>query len=183
VTKEEGDSRMQDNNEVNEVALEAFRSRITKVFPDQIRKCMEELSEEQLWWRPNEESNSVANLVLHLRGSLLYFLCRNLGGIEYKRERDKEFSARHASKEELLSLFDEMVTKATQTFSKLEPARLSEPSTYPAFYSTVYEDLLGIAIHVASHAAQIVYVTKMLKEGSIQELWDQTHREAGAWRT
>src|SRR5438552_4022352 len=47
----------------------------------------QELSEEQLWWRPNEESNSVGNLVLHVRGAVLHFLCRGVGGFEYERDR------------------------------------------------------------------------------------------------
>jgi hypothetical protein len=47
----------------------------------------------------------------------------------------------------------------------------------------VFEDLFGIAIHLATHTGQIVYVTKMLKEGSVNDLWTQTHRDLGAWNT
>jgi uncharacterized damage-inducible protein DinB len=174
---------MEEQTDVNRFALEALRLRITKVFPDQIRSCLQELDEKQLWWRPNNESNSIANLVLHLRGSVLHFLYRGVGGMEYQRDRPTEFSTRAASKEELLNLFDDMVEKATRTFSELEPARLGEASTEPAYYSTVFEDLLGVVVHMATHTGQIVYLTKMLKEGSVSELWMKAHRKAGAWRT
>ena len=80
-------------------------------------------------------------------------------------------------------MFDEMVMTARLTFDSLDAARLNEPSTEPAYYSTIYEDLFGVAIHLATHMGQIVYITKMLKENSIVELWSQTHRAAGAWRT
>ncbi len=82
------------------------------------------------------------------------------------------------SKAQLLALLDEMTTEATRTFASLEAARLSQPSTEPAYYSTIFEDLFGIAIHLATHTGQIVYITKMLKEGAIDELWTKTHRGA-----
>ena len=80
-------------------------------------------------------------------------------------------------------MFDEMVEKVVQTFATLNTSRLGEPSTEPAYYSIIFEDLFGVAIHLATHTGQIVYVTKMLKEGSINDLWAQTHRDLGAWKT
>lgn len=175
---------MQERDDIRGFALEALRTRITKVFPAQIRSCIEELSEEQLWWRPNEQSNSVGNLVLHVRGAVLHFLCRGVGGLPYERDRPAEFATRGSvSKRELLAMFDEMIDEATQTFAALSTSRLSEPATEPAYYSVVFEDVFGVAIHLATHTGQIVYVTKMLKEGAVSDLWPRTHREMGAWKS
>jgi hypothetical protein len=174
---------MNESTDINSYALEALRLRITKIFPSQIRSCVEELNDEQLWWRPNEQSNSVGTLVLHVCGSVLHFLARGVGGYEYQRDRPAEFATRGTSKEELLARLDEMVDKTTGTFAGLAPSGLAEPSTEPAYYSTVFEDLFGVAVHLATHAGQIVYLTKMLKEGSVNDLWTQTHREAKAWKT
>ena len=175
---------MQERNDIGGVALEALRVRINGALPAQIRSCVEELSEEQLWWRPNGESNSVGNLVLHVCGAVLHFLCRGVGGLEYERDRAAEFAAGGSiPKEQLLAMLDEMIEKARETFAALAPSRLGEPSTEPAYYSTIFEDLFGVAVHLATHTGQIVYVTKMLKEGSVNELWTQTHRESGAWKT
>jgi hypothetical protein len=175
---------MPNSEDINNNVLEALRTRVTKVLPAQIRSCLEELSEEQIWWRPNERSNSVGNLVLHVRGAVLHFLCRGVGGMKYERDRPAEFAAKGSlSKDKLLALFDEMVDEATQTFAGLDASRLGEPSTEPAYYSIVFEDLFGIAIHMSSHAGQIVYITKMLKEGSINDLWTKTHKEARAWKS
>ena len=76
-----------------ELALEALRTRVTKVLPAQIRSCLEELSEEQIWWRPNEQSNSIGNLVLHVRGAVLHFLCRGVGGMKYERQKFNQTAA------------------------------------------------------------------------------------------
>lgn len=175
---------MEQENGINSFALEALRTRITKVLPAQIRSCVAQLSEEQLWWRPNEQSNSVGNLVLHVRGAVLHFLCRGVGGLEYERDRPAEFGAGSSvPKEQLLAMFDEMVDEASRTFDALAPSSLCKPSTEPAYYSIIFEDLFGVAIHLATHAGQIVYVTKMLKEGSVNDLWTETHRGLGAWKT
>lgn len=168
---------------LGEIALNALRKRITTVLPAQIRSCIEQLSEEQLWWRPNEQSNSVGNLVLHVVGSTLHLLYRGVGGHEYQRDRTKEFAERGpVSKQQILDQLDEMIEKSISTFESLTASRLTEPSTEPTYYSNIFEDLLGVGIHLAAHTGQIVYVTKMLKEGSLDDLWMSTHRQHGAWR-
>jgi len=85
-------------------------------------------------------------------------------------------------KQQLLEMFNDAVSKAEQTFAGISVDRLSDPSTEPTYYSMIFEDLLGIAIHIAVHTGQIVYITKLLKEGSINELWMATHRSHGAWK-
>ncbi len=170
-------------NNINFVAVEALRMRITQVLPGQIRPCIELLNEEQLWWRPNEQSNSVGNLVLHVRGAVMHFLCRGVGGINYERDRPREFAETSLSKEQLLELFDDMVEKTKQTFAQLDPSRLTGPSTEPAYYSTVFEDILGVAVHMTMHTGQIVYITKALQAGSLNELWSKVHRAQGAWNS
>ena len=164
-------------------ALRALRVRITKVLPSQIRSCLDQLNDEQIWWRPNDQTNSVGNLTLHICGAVMHFLCRGVGGCEYLRDRPAEFATRSLPKSQLLAALDEMVNKAEQTFEALDESRLRDESTEPTYYSTVFEDLFGVAIHMAVHTGQIVYVTKMLKEGSINDLWTQTHKATGAWRT
>jgi uncharacterized damage-inducible protein DinB len=173
---------MNDSSDIKAVALEALRVRVTKVLPAQIKSCLDQLDDAQLWWRPNEKSNSVGNLTLHVCGAVQHFLNRGVGGQEYKRDRPAEFSTTSLAKAELLAILDESISKAEQTFASLEASRLSDPSTEPTYYSTLFEDLFGVAIHVAVHTGQIVYITKMIKEGSIDDLWTQTHRNLGAWR-
>ena len=163
--------------------LDALRVRITRVLPGQIRAAVEKLSDEQLWWRPNEKSNSIANLVLHVSGSLNHYLNRNIGGIAYARNRDAEFAARGPmSKLEVMAIFDDMVTKADQTLGALAAERLGDPSTDPERLSYLVEDLIGIATHLSTHTGQIVWIAKMLNEGSLDEVWMRTHKRLGGWK-
>lgn len=163
--------------------LDSLRARITKVFPAQIRECLAALDDEQLWWRPNESSNSIGNLVIHLAGSLNHYLNRGIGGFEYDRDRAAEFAERrHIAKEELQAIFDEMVSKAEQTFDALTIERLGDPSPEPKMYTLVVEDLLSVMSHIANHTGQILWITKMLKDGALNEVWMKTHKRLGGWK-
>ena len=47
------------------------------------------LSEEEIWWRSNDASNSVGNLVLHLDGNVRQWIISGLGGEADRRERER----------------------------------------------------------------------------------------------
>ena len=167
---------MEQRNNLSDVALEALRGRITRMLPSQIRTCIEELSEEQLWWRPNEQANSVGNLVLHLSGSMRHYLSRGVGGIEYERDRPAEFAERGLiPKEQLLATFDETISQAAQVLDAFDASRFMAATDEQKYLPTVFDLIFNTSIHLATHAGQIVYITKMLKEGSVDELWIRAH--------
>ena len=161
--------------------LESIRVRVTRVLPAQVRKAVDTLDEDQIWWRPNEKSNSVGNLVLHLSGSLNLYLNKLIGGFPYQRDRDAEFAERGPiPKSELLRIFNDMVAKAEQSFAKVDD--LMAPTTDPEKNQYVIEDLIGILTHVSTHVGQILWITKMLKEGALNEVWMKTHKHEGGWK-
>jgi uncharacterized damage-inducible protein DinB len=168
---------MENTDHLSEIAIEGLRTKITRVLPSQIRSCVEQLSEEQLWWRPNEQANSVGNLVLHLSGSMRHYLSRSIGGLAYERDRPAEFAERGPlPKESLLAMFDETIRQASEVLSSFDTSRFLKQTEEPGYYRTIFDQILGIAIHMATHMGQIVYVTKMLHEGSVDELWIRAHR-------
>ncbi|MEK6304382.1 MAG: DUF1572 family protein [Acidobacteriota bacterium] len=168
---------MEPTNTLNAVALEALRNRITRILPSQIRSCVEELSEEQLWWRPNEQANSVGNLVLHVSGSMRHYLSNRIGGIQYERDRPAEFAERGPlPKQQLIETFDETIREAGRVLDSFDTSRFLDATDEPNYVPTVFDLILNISIHLAVHTGQIVYVTKMLKAGSLDELWIRAHR-------
>ena len=44
-----------------------------------IRHCVDQLTDDQLWWRPSESMNSIANLLLHLCGNLRQWIVSGVG--------------------------------------------------------------------------------------------------------
>ena len=65
-----------------------------------IAQSLAQLTDEEIWWRPNAASNSVGNIVLHLSGNIRQWIISGFGGVPDIRERDKEFSAqrRHSQR-------------------------------------------------------------------------------------
>lgn len=168
---------MEKKADLSTTALDAIRSRITRILPAQIRACVEELSEDQVWWRPNEQANSVGNLVLHVSGSLRHYLSNRVGGIQYKRDRPAEFAERGpVPKQQLLATFDETIRQAAQVLDSFDANRFLDATDEPNYVPTVFDLIFNVSIHLATHAGQIVYVTKTLKQGSLDELWIRAHR-------
>jgi len=168
---------MEKQKTLGDTALAALRGRIARIIPNQVRSAVETLNDEQLWWRPNEQANSVGNLVLHVSGSMRYYLSRGVGGFEYARNRPAEFTERGPiSREQLLATFDEAIAEAGKVFDSFDASRFLQPSDEPDYVPTIFDVIFNVAIHLATHAGQIVYIAKMLNEGSIDELWIKAHK-------
>jgi len=169
--------QMKNKTTLDDTVLAALRGRITRIIPNQVRSAVETLKDEQLWWRPNEHANSVGNLVLHVSGSMRFYLSRGVGGFEYDRNRPAEFAERGPiPREQLLATFDEAISQAAKVFDSFDTSRFVQPSDEPDYVPTIFDVIFNVSIHLATHAGQIVYIAKMLNEGSIDELWIKAHK-------
>lgn len=59
--------------------------------------------EKNLWLIDDTISNSAGNLTLHLIGNLNNFIGKEIGGFDYKRNREFEFGAKNVPREELIN--------------------------------------------------------------------------------
>src|ERR1700683_4158978 len=85
-----------------------------------IVSCLRQLTEKDIWWRPNPASNSAGNLVLHLCGNIRQWIISGLGGAEDIRERDREFSQRGPiPRRELIALLKATVAEAGRVLDRL----------------------------------------------------------------
>jgi uncharacterized damage-inducible protein DinB len=152
--------------------LHTARTRLVKEFPGQITACLDALDDRQLWWRPNEQSNSVANLLLHLSGSNRYYLGHVIGGEPDDRNRDAEFAARgEHSKADVSRIWDATVALTDRTLGALDPSRMMETTERTGKTTTFAQIVLHVTHHNAVHVGQIVYVTKQLRPGALDDIW------------
>ncbi len=129
-----------------------------------IVRCLGMLSDEQIWWRPNEASNSIGNIVLHLCGNVRQWIISGLGSEPDRRERDKEFSEHGPiPRGELVEKLEKTVREACRIISRLTPRELARPRVIQKFDVTGFIAVNHVAEHFAFHSGQILYVTKMLK--------------------
>ena len=155
--------------------LTVVRKRLVNDYPVQIRECVDSLNDESVWWRPNEKANSIGNLILHLCGSTRFYLLYAIGGNEFERDRAAEFSERrHLPRAELLQKLNEVVAACDGLLAGMNPERLMETTERTGKTSSFAQILLQVFSHFAIHTGQIVYATKSLKEGAIDELWMKT---------
>ena len=95
---------------------------LRQVYLPRITSCLEMLSPSQIWYRPNEASNSVGNLVLHLTGNVRQWIISGLGGAPDIRERDVEFSERGPIPRRVLARrLHQTVEEACDVLSRLSP--------------------------------------------------------------
>ncbi|HKJ93833.1 MAG TPA: DinB family protein [Longimicrobiales bacterium] len=130
-------------------------------FP-RIEKAVARLRPEDLWWRPNDASNSVGNLLLHLAGNLRQWVVHGVGGAPDVRDRPAEFDAEGAtSADELLGRLRAAVEEAGAVLETLDPARLAEPVVIQGMETTVLGALYHAVEHFSMHTGQILYIVKM----------------------
>jgi len=90
-----------------------------------LRACLESLTDEQVWWRPNEASNSIGNLLLHLNGNVGQWLVGSFNPTEDRLDRAAEFAERHRlSRDVLLDRLGATLQEASAVLSRLTEADL-----------------------------------------------------------
>lgn len=132
-------------------------------YTQRIETCLQLLTEEQVWQKPNESSNSIANLILHLCGNMTQYVLSSLGGEPDNRERDKEFSANGGyTKEQLLSRLSTVVTKVIAVVEQQDEASLLKARSVQGFRKTGLAIILHITEHYSYHTGQIALLTKLM---------------------
>jgi uncharacterized damage-inducible protein DinB len=157
---------------LDSTVLHMVKTRLVKDYPGQINVCLDALNDDQLWWRPNDKSNSVANLVIHLAGSNRYYFEHVIGGAPDMRNRDAEFAARGGrSKRDLQQLWAESVASTERALDRLDPARLMETTDRTGKTTTFVQILLHVSHHNSVHMGQIVYLAKQFNPAAIDDIW------------
>ena len=126
---------------------------------------LENLSNEDIWRKPNQNLNSIGNLVLHLCGNITQYVISSLGGKEDKRERHVEFATTSGyTKEELLAELKETVDEAKRTINDASIEELVRKRRVQGFYFSGIGVVLHAVEHYSYHTGQIAFWTKMLKD-------------------
>src|SRR5579863_9599955 len=85
---------MGEDADVTGLFLEFSRRKLLEHYWPRLKASVEALTDEQVWWRPNEASNSIGNLVLHLNGNVRQWLLTSFNAAQDDRIRSTEFSER-----------------------------------------------------------------------------------------
>lgn len=138
-------------------------------FLPKIERCLGQLTDEQIWWRANEQSNSIGNLLLHLSGNVRQWIVCGLGDATDSRDRDSEFAQRtQIPRAELFERLKRTVNEAVATLARLDPDKLLEKHRIQGLEVSALEAVLHVVEHFSMHVGQILYVTKQLTASDLR---------------
>jgi len=134
-----------------------------------IERCLAMLSAEQIWWRPNESSNSAGNLALHLAGNVRQWIVAGLGGAADARQRDLEFSERGpVPRAKLVRTLRSAVLDACKVIRRLTAEDLAAGYQIQKLPVTGLNALLHVVEHFAFHSGQIIFITKQIQSRDLR---------------
>lgn len=144
--------------------LEFSRRKLVDQYWPRLRTCVESLTEEQAWWRPNEASNSVGNLVLHLNGNVHQWLIASFNRSEDTRHRPAEFAERQLiPPAALLGTLGATMQEASAVLSRLTEADLLRTFQIQGYTVTGLHAVYQVVEHFGMHHGQILYITKLVR--------------------
>ena len=138
------------------------RKHLLKDYWPKICRCIENLDDKDLWWRPNAVSNSPGNLLLHLAGNVRQWIIAGVGQSPDARQRHLEFEAQSGLQAaELLGKLHETLKEADAVLAQLSPADLIASRTIQGIEVTVLEAIYHVVEHFSTHVGQMIYITKL----------------------
>lgn len=171
---------MAQETSVGQVYLAASRHRLAESVK-KIKHCLGQLTDEQVWWRPNEAQNSIANLVLHLCGNIRQWIVSGVGGAADVRERSREFSERTPiPRAELIRRLDEVAGEADAVLAGVTDRQLLQAHRIQGFDETPLSAIFDSLAHLQGHTQEIICLTRLQLGTAYRFAWVPTTREQGA---
>jgi uncharacterized damage-inducible protein DinB len=149
-----------------------------------IRLSLGEVSDDDLWWRPNDRSNSIGNLLLHLAGNARQWIVSGVGAAPDTRHRQAEFDERGPMpRTEVLRRFDGAMAEVDRVLRDLDPAVLGESRLIQGRHTNVLRAIYHVVEHFGMHTGQILYIAKLRTGRDLGFYRDAGGLAVEDWRT
>lgn len=123
--------------------------------------CLQQLSDEQLWWRPGPDQNSVGNLILHICGNLDQWVVCGVGGADDQRDREAEFAAVDGPlHDELSSILSATRGAVRSAIREVSLSQLVSVRQIQGFDVTGLGAIVHSVTHFVGHTHQIIQLTR-----------------------
>lgn len=135
-------------------------------------KTFEQLSDDEVLWQYNTESNSIATIVKHICGNMVSrwtnFLTED-GEKEY-RNRDAEFLNDIQSKAEMIAVWENGWKVLLEAINLITDENINTPIFIRGEKHSLLDAVLRQLAHYPYHVGQIVYASKILKNDAWKTL-------------
>jgi hypothetical protein len=144
--------------------LEFSRTKLIGEYWPRLRGCVESLPPKRVWWRPNEASNSIGNLILHLNGNVRQWLVASFNGSEDARDRPTEFSERQLiPASALLEKLGATMAEASGVLARLTETDLLATMNIQGHTVSGLAAVYQVVEHFGMHYGQILFITKLVQ--------------------
>ena len=165
------------------IFLERARYLLLTEYRTKIRLAVETLPEDALWWRANDQSNSVGNLLAHLTGNVRQWMVSGVGGAPDIRQRAEEFAAQSGPpRTELLDNLGQTLDQVERVLGGLTPDALLERRTIQGRDLTVLDAIFICVEHFSMHLGQIILLAKLRAPGAVQFYEDAGGLARPVWK-
>jgi hypothetical protein len=149
---------------VSQLFLEFSRRKLLEEDWPRLQGCVAPLTEKQVWWRPDEASNSIGTLLLHLNGNVRQWLVASFNRVADTRDRPAEFAERRLiPPAELLERLGATMQDASDVLSRLTEADLLSTFNIQGYTVSGVEAVYQVVEHFGMHYGQVLYITKLLR--------------------
>lgn len=128
-------------------------------------KAFDQLTDEQIFWQYNEESNSIAVIVKHVAGNMLSrwtnFLTED--GEKQGRNRDEEFINTFKTKDEVLDFWEKGWKCLFEALNQINDENIYSTIYIRGEAHSVMDAVFRQLAHYPYHIGQMVYIAKMIK--------------------
>jgi uncharacterized damage-inducible protein DinB len=154
---------------IEDLFISRSRYWLTKEYPIKLRHCINALPAAAVWARPNDASNSVGNLLLHLTGNVTEWILGGVGGQSVERHRAAEFKQRSGTDgPALLANLEEVLRQVDSVLAGLVTTDLERSIVIQGRETTVLGAVYHVVEHFAMHTGQIILLTKLYAPGKIR---------------
>ena len=150
-------------NSLTNLLFEQFKFRVFEESIPRIENCLDRLSTEQIWYKPNENSNSIGNLILHLEGNVRQWILTGLYQMKETRNRPLEFNSTEKKEAEWLKAHLKKLKNDINgciTNKPLPDLRLT--NSVQGFQENGVSILTHVIEHFSYHTGQIALLSKIL---------------------
>lgn len=155
---------MTDALSVSALFLEFSRDKLLDQHWPRLRACVESLTDEQVWYRPNDVSNSIGNLLLHLTGNVEQWLVAPFEHLNDTRNRPAEFAARETvPASTLLDNLAAIMQRAAGVLSRLTEDDLRSMFHIQGYTVSGLHAVYQVVEHFGLHYGQVAYITKAVR--------------------
>jgi len=147
---------------------EEFKRRIFDESYERIFICLNLLSKEQVWQSPNDNTNSIGNLILHLMGNANQWIIGSFGDRDVNRQRANEFIPKqNLDKQELRNRLLELKSEMIPLIESLSETDLIESYKVQVYNENGINILIHVIEHFSYHTGQIALLTKLISDKAL----------------